>query len=160
MMTVDMSSSTSSVWANWTTTPASTTTYDCVWETWNQGTSASSGTYQYRYVFPESSPSQNSDVPRKKAEALLCSLLTSEQREQLEKQSAFIVKSELGKMYRIRRGSAQNIDELDAKGKPTHRLCIQCADELPVADLMAIQKLMLEMDEARLLKIAIRTPIR
>ena len=61
---------------------------------------------------------------RRHADELLAMFLTPEQREQLAKQSAFVMRSELGKQYRIKRGWSHNVEELDDAGKAIASYCI------------------------------------
>lgn len=95
-----------------------------------------------------------------RAEELLRSLLTPEQIDNLEKQSAIIVKSEMGKQYRIKRGWSGNVEELDDSGKPIASYCAHPGEVVPRADNMVAQLLMLKTQEAEFLRTANRTALR
>jgi hypothetical protein len=90
---------------------------------------------------------------QKKAEALLLSVLTEEQRSELSKRRQFFVTSKSGKRYRIDRHTHGNVYELNELGNPVRRLCAQ-PPGVPVDDAIAAQKLMLETDEAAFLRVA------
>lgn len=87
---------------------------------------------------------------------LLLSHLTPEQRKTFEKNQWFVVEGGKTKVkYRINTNTyAGNIHVL-AAGRVTHRLCVHCED-VPLHDHHLAQKLWLEHDEERILKIANR----
>ena len=87
---------------------------------------------------------------------LLLSHLTAEQRRTFEKHKWFVVEGGKTKQkYRIRtEGYAGNIDMMTGS-KVTHTLCVHCSD-VPLHDHHLAQKLWLEHDEERILKIANR----
>lgn len=100
-------------------------------------------------------------VATKKAENLLLSALCEEQRKDLKKWGYFklYVKAKDGgqRVYRIRRGQIRNIDlveEIDGVLRPVKTLCAHPEIQVPDADAMLAQKLMLETDEEAFLKIA------
>lgn len=96
----------------------------------------------------------------KKADNLLKSLLTPEQIKELDEHSCFIVPSPSGdKFYRIKRGRAGNIEELNQKREAVATLCIHPRESVPNADTMLAQKLMIETNEDEFLRIANRTPL-
>jgi hypothetical protein len=102
---------------------------------------------------------RHTDKARRRAERLLLSHLTGEQRASFKKNKWFIVEGGQSKRrYRIRdRGNlVANIDVLDGDAV-AHRLCGHCrAGDLPLADHLLAQKMMLEMAEDEFLKIANR----
>jgi hypothetical protein len=87
---------------------------------------------------------------------LLLSHLDPAQRKTFEKYKWFVVDGgKTKKKYRIRtEGYAGNIDVM-AGSKVMHRLCVHCSD-VPLHDHHVAQKLWLEHDEERILKIANR----
>lgn len=95
----------------------------------------------------------------RKANDLLAMFLTDEQREQLEKQSAFIVQTEQAR-YRIKPGWSHNVEELGPDDKPIASFCIHPYDYVPHGDNMLAQKIMLENDEAGFRRVANRNAIR
>ncbi len=98
-----------------------------------------------------------------KAESLLRSLLTERQDRDLTEHGWFDVpvRSEEGeRTYRIHRGSAGNVHLLGPDGKAVERYCAYPRGGLPAADSMAAQKLMLEANERKFLKVANRTRLR
>jgi hypothetical protein len=96
---------------------------------------------------------------RARARRTLLSLLTPEQREQLEQGLGFDVTVN-GRRYRIRPGNTvQRLD--DATGTfPLYTLCVRpdpkANEWIPEDDAAITQKLLLEADEAAFLETAIR----
>lgn len=89
-----------------------------------------------------------------RAEELLRAHLTEEQRRQLDEQHAFVMRSELGRTYRISRGRVRNIAQLNEDGKGIAILCAHPTMHVPDPDTMLAQKLMLETDEDSFRRIA------
>jgi len=89
-----------------------------------------------------------------KAEALLRAHLIPDQQEQLAREDWFLIVSKSGKKYRIFRGRAGNIDLIDETGKALKSLCVHPRDDVPDADTMLAQALMLRFDEESLLRLA------
>lgn len=81
-----------------------------------------------------------------KAEELLQSILDPGQRNQLAADGYFEVTAKSGRRYRVKRGTHGNVYQLDARGRETHRLCVQ-PEGVPASDANATQKLMIETDE-------------
>jgi hypothetical protein len=107
-------------------------------------------------------------LARMKAEKLLTSHLSAEQCRDLRSFGFFklYVNSPNGetRVYRIRRGQVQNVDlvrELpDGRMMPIKTLCAHPDEVIPDADVMLIQKLMLESCEDEFLRIANKmTPV-
>lgn len=88
-----------------------------------------------------------------KADELLLEFLDAMQRNQLEKERAFMVDSETGKKFRIRHGSHAKVEEFDENGKLIGTHCIY-APGVPAGDEALAKKLMLETNEAEFRKIA------
>ena len=94
-----------------------------------------------------------------RARRLLCSMLNSKQQAELDDKGHFHVEVLGGlcrskRVYRIERGMMGNVKLLDKNGKPTHSYCIHSDSRLPYEDHMLAQKLLLETDEKKFLKIA------
>lgn len=81
-----------------------------------------------------------------RAERLLREALTELQIRTLEIDGHFEIVGSLGHRYRIRRGSVRNVDQLDEAGTVVRSLCAAPLD-VPVADAMLAQKLLIESDE-------------
>lgn len=91
----------------------------------------------------------------KKAEELLLSHLTPEQRETFIKGRWFVVQGKK-RQYRIHgRTYAGNIEVLEGD-KVIERLCCHCRADIPLHDHLLAQKIMLESAEADFIKIANR----
>lgn len=173
------SSGSSATWRTWVDSGLSTASSgsNTVWISWCGSDTSDqwTGLYQphkltveqqeQRRLQREEAERQRKEHARKKAEAnekalaLLCGMLTQEQREQLNTMSAFEVETERAK-YRIKRGRFGNVEELDADGRIIARYCIHPRQSVPDADTMLAQKLMLETDEAAFLRMANKTQIR
>lgn len=119
---------------------------------------------------------QHDDAARTRSLELLLAHLSPEQRETFERNKWFIVEGgKSGQKYRIRNAGhvVANIDVLGAKQKMvkernedgeraygefdtvTHRLCGHCdLSAVPLFDQLLAQKMMLEFDEERFLKLA------
>lgn len=96
---------------------------------------------------------------RDKARALLVSMLSVQQREQLKRCSWFdVIGSHSQQTYRIREGSHGNVRLLSPDGqKEVASYCGQ-PNGVPVGDSMLAQKLQLECDETEYLRLANRSP--
>jgi hypothetical protein len=81
--------------------------------------------------------------------------LSAEQRRQYDQYGYFeVMGSYSGKRYRIQRGKASNITELDDNGRAIMGWCFVPRDDLASGDVMLAQKIALETDELGALKIA------
>jgi hypothetical protein len=102
---------------------------------------------------------EHKEPAQERAENLLLSHLTKQQRKTFRKNKWFIVEGGRSKQkYRIQdRGHlVANIEALDGD-KVKHRLCAHCdLRAIPMGDHLLAQKLMLEFDEDEFLKIANR----
>lgn len=95
-----------------------------------------------------------------RARALLAENLSAAQRESLAKARHFIVHSPDGeRRYEINQGRAGNVYLLDVEGKRIKRLCIHPTISCPDEDTMLAQKLLLEADEERFLRVANHTDL-
>lgn len=87
------------------------------------------------------------DAANKRAEQLLIENLSLRQREEYQRHGYFVVFGRNRMRYRIRKGLTGNVDVVNPAGDVIHRLCAHIRDEVPVADNMLAQKLMLEFDD-------------
>ncbi len=92
------------------------------------------------------------------AEKLLLGYLTPEQRETYCRQGRFVVRGQSGQRYSIAASDPWfcNVCELDDYGWIVSRLCAHTAGDVPMADHLLTQKLMLEHHEAEFRRIANR----
>lgn len=88
-----------------------------------------------------------------KAETLLLENLSLVQQEEYRSEKHFHVISRSGKRYRVNYGSTGNVLEL-VEDKPVSRFCIHPREQVPHADTMLAQKLLLETDEVAFRRIA------
>ena len=94
---------------------------------------------------------------QKRALDLLRQILTETQLAAFEKDECIPVDAPSGKKYLINKGRSGNVVSIK-DGKPVERYCIHPSDqEVPEADVMLAQKLMLENCEEEFLRIANKT---
>jgi len=92
-----------------------------------------------------------------KADALLASVLNDAQKAQLKQKDWFLVRSQSGKLYRIRNCRQINVDLIDERtGRVKDTYCAHPTLNVPNGDTLTGQKLMLQFDEKAFLKIAIK----
>lgn len=89
-----------------------------------------------------------------RAEMLLHSCLTIEQKDELTKKNHFHLYVG-NKKYRIERGVSGNIKLLGENDVPKHQYCIH-PNGVPIGDVMLAQKLLLETNEEEFLRVANR----
>ncbi len=100
------------------------------------------------------------DEADKKALALLLAHLTDEQAKQYQTKQYFELITRDGKRrYRLQHKWAGNVRLVNDKGVEISQFCIHPGVEIPIADSLLAQKLMLEHDEEQFLKIANHTPL-
>jgi hypothetical protein len=92
-----------------------------------------------RYVDADS-PASNA-----RAEKLLLRCLTPAQARQYQREQRFFVRSQFGRLYCVDRARVKNVHS------DTGAYCLTTRTPLPLADVMLIQKFMLELDERRFL---------
>lgn len=164
------------IWCNETTSTASTSA-TVIWRTWNDQpvyvAGGNSVVYEYKpapeteeqrqarlareeqYRIAEEARKKAEAEAKEKAERLLVSQLNPAQLKQLKEMDAFIVELET-RRYKIRRNN--RVLELDKEGRQVWQYCIHPSDyQVPPADVMLAQKLLLEHDEAAFLRIANRS---
>ena len=83
--------------------------------------------------------------------------LSPDQRAEFDDKGTFeVVGCNSGKRYRIYRGAAQNVFEIDDAGQPKVCLCFMPSGELVAGDVMLAQKIALEANESGALAVANR----
>src|SRR6516165_3946931 len=83
--------------------------------------------------------------------------LSPYQRAEFDHSGSFeVVGCHSGKRYRIYRGAAQNVFEIDDAGQPKVCLCFMPSGELVAGDVMLAQKIALETNENGALAVANR----
>jgi hypothetical protein len=174
---------TTGVWNGWVTTTyegtsATTTTYDTgtVWLTWVDGKCVLVKDYVYEPKVESAEEkvarlererayaeqcrieaekrTREAEERERKAYAFLLLCLDEKQKKDLEEKKHFELSVVGGRRYRIKTGQSRNIQELDQDGKVKRTLCFHPQNGLHHYDAMAIQKLTLECDEERALKVA------
>lgn len=93
------------------------------------------------------------DEATARATELLRDVLDEEQEAELITHARFHVRSQKGKLYRIRRGWSHSVDLIE-DGKIAGTYCIHPREAIPTEDSMLAQKLMLENAEDEFLRIA------
>ncbi len=94
-----------------------------------------------------------------RAEKLLREYLAPEQRETYARYGWFVVRGQSGRRYSIWKKDALycNVCELGNYGQTVARLCAHAAINVPMADHLLTQKLMIEHHEVEFRRIAFRT---
>jgi hypothetical protein len=153
------------VWHNWTADTNSTTSSNIVWRNWTQQTGTifvpqnSSQVQLVDCSFTHPSPEDRRRHRRlqgirqarrlsanHKARALLHSVLSAEQRAQLEAQREFVVCGRGGRRFRVKADHrVHNVFELDEHDRSIREFCIY-APNVPQDDHLAAQVLMLKTD--------------
>ena len=166
----ESSSTTTSVWVEWTTTTASTSgTYtSTAWSTWTQGATSAQHMYPTQSEV-ERSEARNREILRmreaelervrlqeeayERAKKLLVSVLSKEQREEYESHKHFTVQGKKNR-YLIQQGNAFNVIRLDDAGKKVEILCAVPKVSVPMPDIMLAQMLHIQNDEAAFIRVA------
>jgi hypothetical protein len=101
----------------------------------------------------------SSREPEARGLKLLREWLSPDQRAQFDAERYFdVIGCHSGKKYRIRYGSAANVDELDDAGVPRMGWCFVPNAYLVAGDVMLAQKIALETNERDALAVANRFP--
>jgi hypothetical protein len=91
---------------------------------------------------------------------LLREWLSPEQQTQFDAFRHFdVIGCDTGTRYRIRHGTAPNVHEIDATGRPVMGWCFAPSGPLVAGDVMLAQKIALETNERAALAVANRFPI-
>lgn len=181
-------STNASIWRTWndTATTSWVTTNQTIWTSWNTSASAVTIPIYAREAIvrppPETAEQRAARYERearaarereelnrrlraereaadRRAEALLRAHLTPEQQRQLVEKDWFLIDTASGKKYRINRGRSANVDVLDENGKVVRSLCAHPRENVPDADTMLSQLLMLTHEEQDFLRMANVHPI-
>lgn len=141
------------VWKSWCT--ATTATTD-TWIQWNAEWACTSTEHYVAVCAPRVAPAIEviTKPAEDRAEVLLRSLLSPEQRSAYDLHKHFDVRAQSGRIYRLHRGPVRNVHVLDHGGQGIRGYCIHPRETVPVADVLVAQKLMLEADEQEFLRIA------
>jgi hypothetical protein len=95
------------------------------------------------------------NCPEERGMRLLRAHLTPAQRQQFERSRFFdVVGGQTGRRYRVYRTHVINVEELDATGRCTRRLCFSPGGLLPLGDMLLAQKISLELFEDAALAVA------
>lgn len=105
---------------------------------------------------PTKKDRQRASLAQRRAHVLLHQMLTREQRWHLRADQSFLVRGQDGKTYLIREGKTVQLLE---DGQPVINYCIHPKEQLPPADVMLIQKLLLERDIQHFLANANSSPV-
>jgi hypothetical protein len=105
---------------------------------------------------PSKKDRQRALLADRRASVLLHQMLSREQRWHLRADRSFPVRGQDGKIYLIREGRTVQLLE---GGQPTVSYCIHPTEQLPAADVMLVQKLLLEKNIEHFLANANPTPI-
>jgi len=89
-----------------------------------------------------------------KAEKLLLSCLSPEQRDTYQKKGLFYLYTKSGKRYRIEKGRSGNVRLVNDKDVILKRYCIHPIEQVPDQDTMLAQALLLQSNEAEFLRVA------
>ncbi len=113
---------------------------------------------QQRYQADQARVQVERSLAERRAEKLLQETLSAAQREELASKGFFTLKTIAAsgeeRIYRIKRGRSRNVEQVDANGNRIKYLCAHPIAQVPDADTMLAQKLMLETDEGEFLRIA------
>ncbi len=167
------SSSLSTTWANWATTPSTDSTTNGTWYRWTEYDGIT--LYPGKIVLqPTLTPEQlrqleeqrqkeeierqhreeNKRIAEERALQLLLENLDENQKAVYETTKAIPIKVKSGHLYRINKGRAGNVEQVNDKGIRLKKLCFHPTENVPDFDTMLAQKLMLECCEEDVLRIA------
>lgn len=174
-------STSNTIWTGWIDSAATMSntviTASNTWTYWCENTIVTNGTGVY--VPPQVTPEQTAEreariaefqaradalklkraAAEARAEALLLECLDLRQQLDYKQNKSFVVHGASGYRYRIRHGRSGNIDVVNREGLLEKRLCVHPQISVPDCDTMLAQKLMLEHDEATLLRTANHHPL-
>lgn len=94
-----------------------------------------------------------------RAEKLLQEVLSPAQRAELQRKNYFHVRAN-GRRFRITRGWAGNVLEVDARSRLRYRFCAHPNQHVPAPDVMLAQKLVLESEPERFFSVANKSQVR
>jgi hypothetical protein len=111
---------------------------------------------EIKYQLEAEQRRKKQEVAATRAEQLLFAVISEDQRKQYTELGYFetVVND---RVYRIKKGRAGNVMQLDENGKPKFKYCIHPIEWVPDQDTMLTQFLLLMTDEQHFLKTANRT---
>lgn len=110
--------------------------------------------YDYDYDFATGKP--NDSKADKKAEKLLLSCLSRQQKKDYKQHGHFFVTGNAtNHRYKITKGRVKNIYQVDDSSIPVARHCVESADRVPMGDHLLAQKLLIEANEEEFLRVKI-----
>lgn len=160
---------------NYGTTSTSQTLTNKIWNTYNVNSTALQGYWGYNQVSMSTErPRRDLDhrvvvdegrvarstaraIARDRADELLLSMLSEDQRQTYQLRGEFEVIGSAGGVYRIRRGTSGNVDWLEPDGRVGARLCAHptmAEGWLPDQDVAVAQMLALITDEPGFVRLA------
>ncbi len=162
---------TATTWTNWATTSATDCTTNVAWDRWSTGTFT---LYPGKIIQPALTAEQsrqleeqrqkeeierqhreeNKRIAEERALQLLLENLDENQKAVYETTKAIPIKVKSGHLYRINKGRAGNVEQVNDKGIRLKKLCFHPTENVPDFDTMLAQKLMLECCEEDVLRIA------
>ena len=163
-------SSASTTWTSWATTSSTDSTTDGTWYRWSDG-SYNNPAYIVQPALTATQVKQleeqrqkeemerkhreeNKRIAEERALQLLLENLDGNQKAVYESTKAIPIKAKSGCLYRINKGRAGNVEQVDEKGVQLKKLCFHPIENVPDFDVMLAQKLMLECCEEEVLRIA------
>jgi predicted protein tyrosine phosphatase len=168
-MTMTGTSRVDVIWTQWTTNAGTAAIgTNNVWTTWQNNTASSNTVYPQRYAQPapltaEQIAEQEArfaklerrrkrevrqrQIAELRAQRLLHELLTDEQAKEYAERKSFHVRVR-DRTFRINRGLAGNITEIDEAGNQLAKYCVHLYGQEPTEDSMVAQLLMLQTDLA------------
>ena len=184
--TTACSASTTTIWPRWAAITATSTAANVyingIWTTWAEDSYwqlANATVLQARQLYrtlaprvhdtdpiPAARRAEISERQRQReaayalAEALLCEHLDEVQLQSYKELQQFLVNAPSGRVYRIRKGIAGNVDVLDKEGELLGHYCIHPVEDVPAQDNMLAQKLWIEHDEKHFRRVGNYTPVK
>lgn len=168
-------------WRSWNSTTTTTVSInlDNVWQKWNQDVFYDAQAFVQKIAQPSAAELERRRVEaerrrvsiareqvrrdraravaQRRAERLLRSNLSKEQREEYDRLKRFHVVGADGRLYRVHRQWSHNLEVVEETPDGryiTEQLCVHPRESVPTEDSMLAQKLMLETDPANLRRIA------
>lgn len=175
--TTAVTNPTVAVWTTWTNNTTAATTFGTVGTAWGYWQDASAVAVELseeekerrRIAAVERQAREDAAYAAyleatKRAAALLVEVLDRDQAKEYAERERFHVQvrkpGEAGlRTFRICRGKAGNVRELNDSGQEVARYCVHLFDGSPDEDTMVAQKLMLETDPEQFIRRANRTPL-
>lgn len=139
-------------WINWADSSITIQTVENPPETEEQRARREERAEQWRQQQVERTEQRR--IASERAMELLLEVLDAEQKAELEAEDRFHVVSSNGGLYEVRRGRQHNVFELDEQRRRRREFCITYPADIPDADILVSQKLMLEAHEEELHRIA------